>query len=507
MKWLIRLYPRRWRERYGEEFAALLQARPARPRDILDIVRSALEARIFRHSRGALWTREEFRSGKGERAMKVKIAVVATSTILAAAALVLAARVVGFGPFGSTRAAPMARLYALVQSRGMRLFPLDTPALSGGRYGTIDLKGTFDADRGPAEVLQSDDGSMLAVIWTMSNKVRIFDARTGVQRAGFGLPAGVRVQGLSPDGRKLYSMSNRWYTFSTTSGRMVNAVNVHCCAAPYAPPMAYDAARGRLYILEPSQSIVAGTWIQSAFGQGAVTSEAILRRPEAPVSRPGPPRLVAYDSASRQIGHLALNGVTYGSWTGRQWASSQSWTPGFALSPNGRQIAVYDGSTERLTLVDALRMWVLRSESLSRPQSTITRLAQWLGIAPRDALAKGEAAQGADLQMRYSPTGRVLYVTGTEQMPNGGGSSIGIRAIDVATGEVVGEALKDQGPWWAQPAPDGSALYALSLTGDDSEPFPTIFRLDPTTLQVTAKRAVTLSDANPQYYVLAAPTR
>ena len=43
---LLRLYPATWRARYGEEFAALLEARPPRFRDRLDILRGAADARI-----------------------------------------------------------------------------------------------------------------------------------------------------------------------------------------------------------------------------------------------------------------------------------------------------------------------------------------------------------------------------------------------------------------------------------------------------------------------------
>lgn len=43
---LLRLYPRAWRERYGEEFAALLGERPASPRDTFDIVLGALDAHL-----------------------------------------------------------------------------------------------------------------------------------------------------------------------------------------------------------------------------------------------------------------------------------------------------------------------------------------------------------------------------------------------------------------------------------------------------------------------------
>ena len=41
---LLRLYPGRWRARYGEEMAALLEARPRSWRDRLDLLRGALDA-------------------------------------------------------------------------------------------------------------------------------------------------------------------------------------------------------------------------------------------------------------------------------------------------------------------------------------------------------------------------------------------------------------------------------------------------------------------------------
>jgi hypothetical protein len=46
MSGLLRLYPRPWRERYGEEFEALLADRPPTLRHRLDIVRGALDARV-----------------------------------------------------------------------------------------------------------------------------------------------------------------------------------------------------------------------------------------------------------------------------------------------------------------------------------------------------------------------------------------------------------------------------------------------------------------------------
>jgi len=45
MSALVRLYPRAWRDRYEEEFLALLEARPPTVGDRLDIVRGAIDAR------------------------------------------------------------------------------------------------------------------------------------------------------------------------------------------------------------------------------------------------------------------------------------------------------------------------------------------------------------------------------------------------------------------------------------------------------------------------------
>src|SRR5919107_1999671 len=47
---LLRLYPRRWRARYGEEFAALLEERPLGPFDVADVLLGALDAQL--HLRG-----------------------------------------------------------------------------------------------------------------------------------------------------------------------------------------------------------------------------------------------------------------------------------------------------------------------------------------------------------------------------------------------------------------------------------------------------------------------
>jgi len=50
---LLRLYPRDWRERYGDEFLALLESKPPDLLDRVDIVRGAVDARLHPQERPA----------------------------------------------------------------------------------------------------------------------------------------------------------------------------------------------------------------------------------------------------------------------------------------------------------------------------------------------------------------------------------------------------------------------------------------------------------------------
>ena len=53
MRWLLRPYPRAWRDRYGEEFLALLERQPATFRVVLDVLAGALDARLHPQVRPA----------------------------------------------------------------------------------------------------------------------------------------------------------------------------------------------------------------------------------------------------------------------------------------------------------------------------------------------------------------------------------------------------------------------------------------------------------------------
>ncbi|HTC46077.1 MAG TPA: hypothetical protein VK722_02050 [Candidatus Aquilonibacter sp.] len=47
MNWLLRLYPARWRERYGEEFGAVLASQRTSPGLVLDVLAGAIDAHLY----------------------------------------------------------------------------------------------------------------------------------------------------------------------------------------------------------------------------------------------------------------------------------------------------------------------------------------------------------------------------------------------------------------------------------------------------------------------------
>ena len=48
-RWLLRLYPRAWRDRYGAEMSAMLEQMRLTPAAIIDLVAGAIDARVAPH--------------------------------------------------------------------------------------------------------------------------------------------------------------------------------------------------------------------------------------------------------------------------------------------------------------------------------------------------------------------------------------------------------------------------------------------------------------------------
>lgn len=335
----------------------------------------------------------------------------------------------------------------------------------------------------PQQLVASADGSTLAAISTRLTTgvtharditIRIISAWSGMTRATFHPPAALAVEGLSTDGSQLFGYdagpggrNAEWYLLSTADGRTLSKFKItgRCCGAALD-----DAATHRLYVLQ---------------------SAALHHSNQAPQ----PPTLVAYDLGSgREVAHTTLTGVVAGSGVvgqGNTAPEMLDWEPGFASSPDGRQLAVFDGESQTLLLIAADRLQIVRTEHVARSPGLLDRLGNLLGLLPEAALAKEWIGTAVDLQ--FSPDGRSLYAAGREGQVTGGAWSIrglGLKRIDVASGQIVAQALPNQWVTDISVAPNGNALYTLSPSNPVGGGPDMLRRLDPLTLQTMTRRRV-----------------
>jgi hypothetical protein len=290
--------------------------------------------------------------------------------------------------------------------------------------------------------------------------VRIFEARTGSERAAFYSPKRVFDSMLSHDGSRLVARfqpdtidpaAREWQSFDTHSGRVVSTVRAReaCCQV-------YRT------FLDPQ-----GRWMYAMLLPNGADNVGLDN-----------PLLVRYDLASgNETGRLRLDGVPSGK------------APSVAFSPRGNVSALLHADGEKLTLVDLDRLTLISTRSLKRPRS----FWQSFPFFPRAAYAK--YAEGTSWTLAYGPDGRLLYATG-EEMAIGRDRRpisihLGMRVIDPEPGAIVAEALKGQQIYQLAFGED-TAVYTLGPRGDvsgpqDSPPY-VLRRLDGRSLAVAAER-------------------
>ena len=130
---LIRCYPARWRDRYGDEFDALLEERPLGPFDVADILLGALDAQLRLRGRGA-----NIAQGRG-LSMSLRIGGIAA---IVGAALLAVATFLGYGIVAVDSAIPYVLLFTglallLVALAGLSAFQARVhprPDLGGLRH-------------------------------------------------------------------------------------------------------------------------------------------------------------------------------------------------------------------------------------------------------------------------------------------------------------------------------------------------------------------------------------
>jgi len=325
--------------------------------------------------------------------------------------------------------------------------------------------------------LFSRDGSTAA--GSDRGDIVIWDLRTGRERTHFYPDAAVSPVALSDDGSRLVAElitrspdatlhPGMWQVFDTARGEMLVTI-------PGEPPEAdrvlVDPVGWRLYRLDT----------------GYARSPAAL-----------PPARIRVDdlTTGQEIGQISLPGMVAGQWPSNERVQGESVgvedEPGFALSPDGRQLAVVHPARDAVTLIDTRTLRIERTVELGQATSLGQRLVRLLPFWPQTAAAKGD--EGTFRRAVFATDGRHLYVTGDRYTMVHGQmivQRLGLTVVDLARGTISKPVLASEAIVDILPAPDGRSIYAAGdrEPGQGGVDHSAILRLDATTLKPFAERS------------------
>jgi len=399
---------------------------------------------------------------------------------------------------GTIVAAPPFDSYVSDAYDGSGLLPIDPHTLAD-RSDRPLLAPDVTRSGPSAMVVSPDRGTIAVVAYTSPGDpsgagitIRVFDARTGAERAEFHPALPVIIDALTADGSQL--VGRDWPP---------KDLNV--------PRRVLDATDGRLLATFPPPAPAATCCLTRLLGDlaGRRTYGLLVPGSDGPASGPRVPTLVAWEPRSgRELGRLPLDGMLAGFWQtdrivdGRPVGASLD--PGIALSPDGRRIAVLSAQEDLLTLIDATDLRVLWTRPLAKQGGGL----DWLGLGARSAAAKGET-EGASRSLVFSADGRRLYASGSSTRLDDRGEPmiepfglLAIAADDHGGGRVVAAGFTHDIVNWLRVSPDGAALYVCVSPGGGAQPSFIMRRLDPVALTTLAERGF---PAMPQLHFLAAP--
>lgn len=413
------------------------------------------------------------------------------------AVVVLGGQVIATRSQNLPRAAAHLRLYRLTSTQD-RLEAVNMVTLRDVPSRVIRLTRWDSGSDMPGIAVTPDGATLLTVlnkpaphvpIRSSDQTIRVLDARRGVPE-GPGLhPADpIVLNGVSADGAAAYGFAadarevdpcsaHTFYALSTRTGQVISHV-----AVPLSAQIQIDPYRRRLYTLTDVDQL------------------SVCNGPRVRF-----PIVHAYDlDHGRLVVSRRLRSVFAGRWFTGQHVGGQPvmavWEPAFALSPDGRSLAIVDGHDNALTVLDPSSLRTLAVRKLVVQPTMFEQLASFLGLMPETAEAKGQTT-GAGLNAQYTADGRSLIVSGGRYSPDphaltGRASTLGLRLVDARTGivRVWKRTIPGaEGPG-AQPV-----SFSIPLTGDSifistqgwsrREGWTCIVtRLDPNTLAPIARR-------------------
>lgn len=312
--------------------------------------------------------------------------------------------------------------------------------------------------------------------------ISVFDARTGALRARFNPEVPVIVDGLSPDGSRIYARG--WPARELTAERIV-----------------LDATTGKVLEREPKFSW-AGDDVSYVKDERRRRLYTLLVPSDPNASGPRPVELVGWDlRTGKELWRISIPSLSAGRWLtdrlidGR--AVHSSLVPGLAVSPDGRQLAV----VKAFASVPGGTLWLIDAESgklISQRAYGQTSFLERL-FAPSIAEAKSWD-ESVIVSASFFPDGRVLHVRAQSSQVDAQGEPahqyLGMVAVGLADATVLGSDIKMELGWydnrirWVRPSSDGQWFYVfLERTGSFADPKGYVLRrLDPSTLKVLAER-------------------
>lgn len=341
------------------------------------------------------------------------------------------------------------------------------------------------------------DGSTLAVMnyhygdpaVARDLDITIFDARTGARRSGFNPEVPVIVDGLSPDGTRIYARN--WPPRDATAERLV-----------------LDATNGRILEREPAFVITADT-IAVTTDERARRQYRVLVPTDPTATAPRPVDLSAWDLRSgKELWRLSLPSQSAGeSLLAGEWKTGRiidgievrsRLVPGLALSPDGRRIAVVRafgccGSKRTVWLIDASSGALMSERTYGLDTSLLDRL-----FAPSIAMAKS-LDESVIVNASFSADGQLLYAySHSSQIDDQGEAKhqyYGMVAVALEAAAMRGHDIKWEMYWfdnrieWIRASPDGKWLYLFVERRGNADPKGYFLRrADASTLRVLAER-------------------